>query len=876
MKESDNAKLSSDSLDSFDEKLIYECGINDITRKTSKENSSSLNLNFCQKDVQSKSDTDRKDIYCIVTRNTKVKCDEMNGRSRESSIDSFTFNSNYQNNKLEFKKRCLSTCDKLVSSVKRNRAMSANSVLGARKRKKLSPEEKLLQDNKEYFKMEVLTTKLRSTGSLLNLNQNRGSDVNLIRKDSSPVNGLDKKYIFKKITNRRSKKRRKRIKTKNNHLNKFNGSNVLDQRKKNNEIKINGVLKRKKRQSELIKLCNEAESFMFGESSKQCCVTNKVTEKVPEEHSEKNDDTNVLINKEIISEGGKKDKVFKNECKLKRKRRSHAEAFIHDNLDYYKFETPGSRLRYQGSLPDGKSEDKDFIYTLKQKKKEINMKNDSSENCPLNVESNDKINNCEKKRNFAEPSEEVNKILFSFESIPATEPWYEVYKRQDEGMENYYPLLSNPSDQPFLLPYELPKPIYSKIPFVNDYYKKKRKKLVHLFNHPRKSPRCHASTLAILSSLKKRKRRSGTNISMNSLLCESLPNSQVLPENKSEARCSETENKSVENEEILNFLYNDEPPEVKDNEIFLEPLSDSETTPSKVKDDDTSCKSIKNEEPETETVKNDFCNKTWTKTDPTDHCENVNKDGKYFCWQTITSDDFFKDMTIETKKKSGLTDNVLSVFGNYKLCKSMELSDGNLSCGLKDRFATVIPEKIIRRKRKKGRKINKTGWDNKKSRRRPCLKLGEVKELECGKVNEKSVKTKVKIRENGINSENIIRDSKRRSRRDDVVEKRNSNSKDKPVLRSHLEITDNSVCLSRNNRDVDSKSSSGGGGGMGLTDQGHPNCVLRIKKGTDPGVNVHMRLRCSTGRRAIQKRRLLINKKKKKRVIEYPWGTQKR
>ncbi|EEB13761.1 conserved hypothetical protein [Pediculus humanus corporis] len=776
----------------------------------------------------------------------------------------------------QFKKRCLSTCDKLVSSVKRNRAMSANSVHCARKRKKLSPEEKLLQDNKEYFKMEVLTTKLRSTGSLLNLNQNRGSDVNLVRKDSSPVNGLDKKYIFKKITNRRSKKRRKRIKTKNNHLNKFNGSNVLDQRKKNNEIKINGVLKRKKRQSELIKLCNEAESFMFGESSKQCCVTNKVTEKLPEEHSEKNDDTSVLSNKEIISEGGKKDKVFKNECKLKRKRRSHAEAFIHDNLDYYKFETPGSRLRYQGSLPDGKSEDKDFIYTLKQKKKEINVKNDSSENCPLNVESNDKINNCEKKRNFSEPSEEVNKILFSFESIPATEPWYEVYKRQDEGMENYYPLLSNPSDQPFLLPYELPKPIYSKIPFVNDYYKKKRKKLVHLFNHPRKSPRCHASTLAILSSLKKRKRRSGTNISMNSLLCESLPNSQVLPENKSEARCSETENKSVENEEILNFLYNDEPPEVKDNEIFLEPLSDSETTPSKVKDDDdTSCKSIKNEEPETETVKNDFCNKTWTKTDPTDHSENTNnKDGKYFCWQTITPDDFFKDMIIETKKKSGLTDNVLSVFGNYKLCKSMELSDGNLNCGLKDRFATVIPEKIIRRKRKKARKINKTGWDNKKSRRRPCLKLGEVKELDCGKVNEKSVKTKVKIRENGINSENIIRDSKRRSRRDDVVEKRNSNSKDKPVLRSHLEITDNSVCLRRNNRDVDSKSSSGGGG-MGLTDQGHPNCVLRIKKGTDPGVNVHMRLRCSTGRRAIQKRRLLINKKKK-RVIEYPWGTQKR
>jgi len=32
------------------------------------------------------------------------------------------------------------------------------------------------------------------------------------------------------------------------------------------------------------------------------------------------------------------------ECKAKRKRRSHAEAFIMDNQKYYKFETPGSRL----------------------------------------------------------------------------------------------------------------------------------------------------------------------------------------------------------------------------------------------------------------------------------------------------------------------------------------------------------------------------------------------------------------------------------------------------------------------------------------------------------------------------------------------------
>ncbi|KAJ8980010.1 hypothetical protein NQ317_016673 [Molorchus minor] len=42
------------------------------------------------------------------------------------------------------------------------------------------------------------------------------------------------------------------------------------------------------------------------------------------------------------------------ESKRKKRRRTHAEAFIMDNQKYYKFETPGSRLRYQGTyLPSG-------------------------------------------------------------------------------------------------------------------------------------------------------------------------------------------------------------------------------------------------------------------------------------------------------------------------------------------------------------------------------------------------------------------------------------------------------------------------------------------------------------------------------------------
>lgn len=283
----------------------------------------------------------------------------------------------------------------------------------------MSPEEKLLQDNKDYFKMEVLNTKLRSSGT-------------------KHVNSI----ILKKIPTRKCRW----TKTKPVDYESLITENKI--------MKLNGVKKTKKpRRSELMSLCDEAETFMFGESSRQSAQSAASGVESEEEQEEEED------------------------VKQKKKRRTHAEVFINDNLDYYKLESTGTRLRSQST-----SEKEDVKELL--------------------------------------PEEITRDFRFSFQAVPSEEPWYDVFSRQDEGREHHFPVISDPANQLFLLPYELPRPLLPQKPLdvtAASYYFKRRKRLKQIIekNHPRKSPRCHASTLAIMSSLMKRKRRSSASVGVS-------------------------------------------------------------------------------------------------------------------------------------------------------------------------------------------------------------------------------------------------------------------------------------------------------------------------------------------------------------------------
>ncbi|KAK6617863.1 hypothetical protein RUM43_014092 [Polyplax serrata] len=835
IRHSENAKLSSDVLDSFDINSTDET--DEMQKINQKENESIVGSNCSLSDCQIGKDiSDKQDSSCAVTRRAKVKNEETNGRSRESSMESNKSEENRPKSRVECKKRSLSVCDRTSPTVKRTRTMSTNSIHSVSRKKKLSPEEKLLQDNKEYFKMEVLNSKLRSTGSLLGVTQSKELEVNEIVRPTEKV----EQTVIKKATRNvgRRRKQRRTMKPK--------PENVDLATNKTSNVKINGIIK-KKRQSTLMKLCNEAECFMFGESCKQIgnIDIDKEGAKGHSKHEVPQRKRHFFTSSRANASA---DSNFGDLRKTRRKRRSQAEAFIHDNIDYYKFETPGSRLRYQGTLIDVKSEDKDFVYTLKNKKKEINKKNDILDKLNVSIEVKEERPDWqEKKRNPVKPSDVIEKILFSFESIPVTEPWYEVYKRQDEGLENYYPLFSNPSDKPFLLPYELPKPMYCKAPTVSEYYKRRRKKLLHLFNHPRKSPRCHASTLAILSSLKKRKRRSGTNISMTQLFPESPPHNLSGSEEKTDNRHSERE----ESEDILDFLYDDE---ADSNEMLLEPFSFSETRATRKNSD--SSRSTKSEEDDVKQLRASNRSKKSTKSDGLiyESEEKPNEENsEYFTWHKINPDDHFNEMVIETKKKSGLSINVATILETYRNCRSMEDPEGSPVTKSMGSRTPGSSEKNGRRKKKKARKINKTGWDNRKSRRRTGTRTGEVKDSECSTVKKKRIKTKVKTRGDGISTRNIIRPKSQVKRGEGVGSLRMD---DRPVLRSHLDVPGSVASRKLNNHGKDSGN------------------VLRVKRTSDASVNV--RLKCTKGRyTCLQKRRLMLNKKKK-RVRDYAWTTKKR
>lgn len=100
---------------------------------------------------------------------------------------------------------------------------------------------------------------------------------------------------------------------------------------------------------------------------------------------------------------------------------------------------------------------------------------------------------------------------FSFEAVPKSESWYQTYQRQDEGDEYYY--YSEFDRKPFLLPYEIDNfhEILQKSIQNSSIHKKKggaprgRGRANVGSRSPRKSPRCHASTLAIMSTIIKRR-----------------------------------------------------------------------------------------------------------------------------------------------------------------------------------------------------------------------------------------------------------------------------------------------------------------------------------------------------------------------------------
>ncbi|KAJ9593607.1 hypothetical protein L9F63_014846 [Diploptera punctata] len=405
------------------------------------------------------------------------------------------------------------------------------------RRKRLSVEEKLIEDNKAYYKIELKNSKLRSSGYYPSQRDLEPPIKQEVKEEKVECNG--------------------------------------DQSHKVEEPAPTKFLRVRK--SELTLLSDEAESFMFGEPTRKESSTESSEEEEEDCKSKINknsrkENSNEELNVKKSSENSKKDcgvlqcdDSSMETCSLasscdtntvvqkKRKRRTHAEAFIHDNLDYYKFEIPGSRLRFQGSilpptLPSpGRTTnnskgskatcngahskvvscsneaptEKEKIVQSQEETKERPERETESKGDKKQEKDDDKKKEEKDESNVKECVENnltptTEKLHFSFEVVPQSEPWYQTYTRQDEGEEFYaYAHMSDACYwKPFLLPYEMPMPETSSVagsaicPGSSGFVRKRRNRFAHLLDKkPRKSPRCHASTLAILSSLMHHRRR---------------------------------------------------------------------------------------------------------------------------------------------------------------------------------------------------------------------------------------------------------------------------------------------------------------------------------------------------------------------------------
>ncbi|XP_029048850.1 uncharacterized protein LOC114878804 isoform X1 [Osmia bicornis bicornis] len=322
-----------------------------------------------------------------------------------------------------------------------------------RGRHRLSVEERLIEDNRAYYKVEVLGSKLRS--SVLSNNNSQCTvqkEGNSEEKKEVPSSEKPVVVRFKRV-----------------------------------------------RKSELSLLSDEAESFMFGElkrdDSSEISDGDQSSFLPRDTESECNGtgnsicpssslDSSSFIKSETVEEDSQ-DSV--NLGRARKRRRTQAEALIKDNVDYYKFETPGSRLRYQAPLTGIKESS-----ALEQTEKIEDGIN--TETVQKDVE----------KVYPSKPSPEVEKMQFSFEAIPKSEPWYQTYQRQDNGAEFWHYFSEGDTQKPFLLPYEIENfhEILLKNQSRNENKKKGRGRSAGCIGRsPRKSPRCHASTLAIMSTI---------------------------------------------------------------------------------------------------------------------------------------------------------------------------------------------------------------------------------------------------------------------------------------------------------------------------------------------------------------------------------------
>jgi hypothetical protein len=230
------------------------------------------------------------------------------------------------------------------------------------------------------------------------------------------------------------------------------------------------------RQSELSLLNDEAENFMFPQKKENENDENHTESDTDDdrhttsEHTANDNQSITLVS--YSSEGEqrtskkqqdqhKRDETMErllladvtSSCCRTRRRRNQLEAFLNDNNDYYKFEDPGSRLRFQEAPIQSPSTTPLKNKTVKCKTEIKTEEYDHHSEMSAGVAGiprdgmgdNQTQPNKKKKWHLIQDldSEDVKRQKFAFERVPISEPWYDAFHRQDYGVQRVYSYFGN-------------------------------------------------------------------------------------------------------------------------------------------------------------------------------------------------------------------------------------------------------------------------------------------------------------------------------------------------------------------------------------------------------------------------------------------------
>lgn len=182
------------------------------------------------------------------------------------------------------------------------------------------------------------------------------------------------------------------------------------------------------RPSELSLLSNEADNFMFPKSA----VSEPETDEDRQSTSDHAEESQEIISSDRVDDKAKLQQKTETSNKTRdarRKRRNNLDLFLTEHTDYYKFECPESRLRFQEAptQPTVKLEEYgEYNYSALH---DIFADETQSEDGVggINYTWNSRVN-----------VEEVEKFRYAFERVPFQEPWFLAFQRQDEGKEKIF------------------------------------------------------------------------------------------------------------------------------------------------------------------------------------------------------------------------------------------------------------------------------------------------------------------------------------------------------------------------------------------------------------------------------------------------------